>query len=117
MQVGATTRRSFVAKTDERSTRRVLDEEDEPFSADQMWENYAYFMNAVLPVAEEAGVKLALHPDDPPVPMLGGVATPLPQCRRVQEGREIAKSPAWGLDLCLGCCSEMPGGAAQRDAR
>ena len=39
-----------------------------------MWANYAYFISAVLPVAEEAGVKLALHPDDPPVPMLGGVA-------------------------------------------
>src|SRR5579859_2694499 len=40
---------------------------------DQMWANYAYFMKAVLPVAEQAGVKLALHPDDPPVPELGGI--------------------------------------------
>ena len=43
-------------------------------TAEQMWDNYAYFIKAVLPVAEEAGVKMALHPDDPPVPMLGGVA-------------------------------------------
>ncbi len=39
---------------------------------EQMWANYEYFLNAVLPVAEEAGVKLGLHPDDPPVsPLLG----------------------------------------------
>ena len=37
------------------------------FGEDEMWKNYEYFMKAVLPVAEEAGVKLALHPDDPPV--------------------------------------------------
>ena len=43
-------------------------------TADEMWANYEYFIRAVLPVAEEAGVRLALHPDDPPVPMLGGVA-------------------------------------------
>src|SRR5262245_2993181 len=40
---------------------------------EQMWENYAYFTKAVLPVAEEADVKLALHPDDPPLPELGGI--------------------------------------------
>ncbi|MBZ0289635.1 MAG: mannonate dehydratase, partial [Anaerolineae bacterium] len=44
------------------------------FSEDEMWENYFYFMQAVLPVAVESGVKLALHPDDPPVPALGGIA-------------------------------------------
>lgn len=44
------------------------------YSADEMWANYEYFIKAVIPVAEEAGVKLALHPDDPPVPSLGGVA-------------------------------------------
>jgi mannonate dehydratase len=39
---------------------------DRDYSADDIWANYTYFMRAVLPVAEEAGVKLALHPDDPP---------------------------------------------------
>ncbi|MGI8691105.1 MAG: mannonate dehydratase, partial [Thermomicrobiales bacterium] len=47
---------------------------DQEVTAAQMWENYAYFMKAVLPVAEESGVTLALHPDDPPVESLGGVA-------------------------------------------
>ena len=41
---------------------------------EQMWANYEYFIKAVLPAAEEEGIRLALHPDDPPVPMLGGVA-------------------------------------------
>lgn len=79
----------------------------------EMWANYAYFMNAVLPVAEEAGVRLALHPDDPPVAALGGVARIFKSVADFQQGYAISHgSPAWGLDLCLGCCSEMPGGAA-----
>jgi mannonate dehydratase len=78
----------------------------------QMWANYEYFMKAVIPVAEEAGVKLALHPDDPPVPMLGGVARLFWNKEGFVRAMEIADSDAWGLDLCLGCCSEMTGGAA-----
>ena len=84
-----------------------------PVSADQMWANYAYFLRAVLPVAEEAGVRLALHPDDPPVAELGGVARIFWNPDGFKRGYEMANgSPAWGLDLCLGCCSEMVGGAA-----
>jgi mannonate dehydratase len=78
-----------------------------------MWENYAYFLGAVLPVAERAGVRLALHPDDPPVPSLAGVARIFVSVENFKRAYEMAGgSPAWGLDLCLGCCSEMPGGAA-----
>lgn len=78
-----------------------------------MWANYEYFIRAVLPVAEEAGVKLALHPDDPPVPVLGGIARIFKNVDDFKHAHELANgSPAWGLDLCLGCCSEMPGGAA-----
>jgi len=79
----------------------------------QMWSNYEYFIKAVLPVAEEEGVKLALHPDDPPVPMLGGVARLFYRPWGFTHAYELAgKSEAWSLDLCLGCCSEMPGGKA-----
>ena len=80
--------------------------------AETMWANYAYFIRAVLPVAEEAGVKMALHPDDPPVPMLGGVARLFGSLDGFKRAWELnPTSSAWGLDLCLGCCSEMPGGA------
>jgi len=86
---------------------------DEPVvTEEEMWANYTYFIKAVLPVAEEAGVTLALHPDDPPVPMLGGVARLFYKPENFKRAWEInPTSPNWGLDLCLGCCSEMPGGA------
>lgn len=87
-------------------SRTVIDEET-------MWANYTYFIEAVLPTAEAAGVKLALHPDDPPVPVLGGVARLFYRPEGFKRAYDIGgKSEAWSLDLCLGCCSEMPGGKA-----
>jgi mannonate dehydratase len=83
------------------------------FTADEMWENYAYFMKAVVPVAEEAGVKLALHPDDPPVPSLGGVARLFHSFEGFKRAMEIAPSPNSGLDFCMGCWSEMGPGVIE----
>jgi mannonate dehydratase len=83
------------------------------FTADEMWENYAYFMSAVVPVAEEAGVTLALHPDDPPVPSLGGVARLFHSFEAFQRAMEIAPSPNSGLDFCMGCWSEMGPGVIE----
>ncbi len=98
------------------NTSAVIDEQfahPVAVSEEQMWENYAYFLKAVLPVAEESGVRLAVHPDDPPVPSLGGVARIFISVENFKRAFEMANgSPSWGLDLCLGCCSEMPGGAA-----
>jgi mannonate dehydratase len=105
--------RRYVAKTDERYDALAVREGDAIISEGQMWKNYEYFIKAVLPVAEEAGVKMALHPDDPPVPMLGGVARIFRNPAGFKRAYALnPTSPAWGLDLCLGCCSEMPGGNA-----
>ena len=77
-------------------------------SAQDMWDNYEYFIKAVLPVAEESGVKLALHPDDPPVPELGGIARLFHNAAGFKKAmEEIAPSANHGLDFCMGCCSEM----------
>src|SRR5574340_244014 len=43
-------------------------------SEEKMWDNVTYFLKAVMPEAEKANVKMALHPDDPPVPELRGIA-------------------------------------------
>lgn len=78
---------------------------------EQMWDHYEYFMKAVLPVAEEAGVKLALHPDDPPMAEIGGIARIFSNVEAFKRAERMTNSPAWGLNLCLGSCSSMAGGA------
>ncbi|WP_172121513.1 MULTISPECIES: mannonate dehydratase [unclassified Devosia] len=106
--------RSFMPTTLGRASSMPLFGKGGPvITEDVMWSNYRYFIEAVLPVAEEEGLRLALHPDDPPVPMLGGVARLFYQPENFRRAYELAgQSPAWALDLCLGCCSEMPGGKA-----
>jgi mannonate dehydratase len=73
------------------------------FSKEEIWENYAYFIKQVAPVAEEAGVRIGIHPDDPPVPVLAGV----PRCifgnfEGYKRAMEIANSPYVGICLCCG---------------
>lgn len=81
--------------------------EDFTLTEDDAWKNYEYFMRAVVPVAEEAGVKLALHPDDPPIPMLGGVGRLFYCFENFKRAMELVPSPNSGLDFCMGCWSEM----------
>ena len=81
------------------------------YTADELWANYEYFIKAVIPVAEEAGVRLALHPDDPPGPAIGGVARIFSSFEAFERASRIVDSPAWGLLYCVGCWSEMGGEA------
>jgi mannonate dehydratase len=84
---------------------------DREYSADEIWANYTYFFKAVLPVAEEANVKLALHPDDPPVAMMNGVAKLFTHYDGYHRAEQLAGgSRHWGLTFCIGTWSE--GGAA-----
>jgi mannonate dehydratase len=73
------------------------------YTEQEMWDNYTYFIKAVVPVAEEAGVRIGIHPDDPPMPVLGGV----PRCifgnfDGFKRAFEIANSPNIGMCLCCG---------------
>ena len=79
------------------------------YSADELWANYERFVKAVIPVAEEAGVRLALHPDDPPGAPIGGVARIMSSFEGFKRASEIVDSPAWGILFCMGCWSEMGG--------
>ena len=77
------------------------------YSEDELWDNYAYLIRRLAPVAEEAGVFVGVHPDDPPVYALGGV----PRCifgtfAGYQRALEIASSPNIGVCLCVGCWLE-----------
>ena len=78
-----------------------------PISDDEMWDNYTYFIQAVVPVAEEAGVKLALHPDDPQVPAMAGVARIMRSPEAFRRALSILPSENLGLKFCVGCWSQM----------
>ena len=86
---------------------------DRVYTADDIWANYTYFIKAVLPVAEKADVRLALHPDDPPTAasaMMNGVAKIFVDYDGYKRADEVAgHSPYWGLTFCVGTWSE--GGA------
>lgn len=77
------------------------------YSESEMWENYEYFLERVLPVAEEEGVTLCLHPDDPPVPSLGGVARLFDTFERLRQAMNSVPSPYHKIQLGLGVISEM----------
>lgn len=74
-----------------------------------LWENYRWFMERIVPVAERAGVTLALHPDDPPVAVLGGVARIFSSVAALEEAVDLVPSDKSCVDLCLGTVSEMGG--------
>jgi mannonate dehydratase len=80
------------------------------YSAEDIWTNYTYFMKAVLPVAKESNVKLALHPDDPPIEKMNGVAKLFTHYDGYRRAEEIAgDSRHWGLTFCVGTWSEGGG--------
>jgi len=70
--------------------------------AARMWRNLEYFLKAVLPVAEECGVRLALHPDDPPVDSLRGIARIITSFGALKKATELVESPMNGVTLCQG---------------
>ena len=78
-------------------------------SADEMWENILYFMERIVPVAEEAGVRLAMHHHDPPTEVLAGEARILNSFDGMRRLVEEVDSPANGLNLCQGTLAEQAG--------
>ena len=72
----------------------------------QMWANWERFIAEVLPVAEQAGVKLSLHPDDPPVPILDGVARIFRSEESFARAMSFADSPMHGICFCAGTFAE-----------
>lgn len=67
-----------------------------------VWENYRYFIRAVASAAEEAGVTMALHPDDPPVSPLRGIGRILTSAAAMERALDVASSPAVRLTFCQG---------------
>jgi len=73
-----------------------------PVSEELLWETLAFFLARVLPVAERAGVTLAMHPDDPPRSPLRGIGRIMRSVENFQRLLDMAPSPANALTLCQG---------------
>ena len=74
---------------------------------ERMWENLERFLNAVVPAAEAAGVRLAMHPDDPPLSPLCGLERIMDRADSFDRLLAISPSPANALTFCVGCFAEM----------
>ena len=74
---------------------------DKRITEEELWANYEYFIRAVIPEAEKYGIKLALHPDDPPVKRLGDVARIMISKRNIKKAvYEIINSESLGITMC-----------------
>jgi len=74
---------------------------------EQLWDNMRYFLERVVPVAERAGVKIAVHPDDPPISPIRGIARILTSPEAMKRVIDMVPSPANGVTLCQGTVSSM----------
>ena len=79
-------------------------------SHEELWRRLGAFLDDVIPVAEEAGVKLALHPDDPPLPTMRGQPRLVYQPLLYQRVIDLKPSRANALEFCLGSLAEMTEG-------
>ncbi len=76
-------------------------------TAEQIWSRAEYFLNNILPVAEKAGVVMAAHPDDPPLPTVRGTARLIHQPMMYQHLFDLVPSQNSQAELCVGTLAEM----------
>jgi mannonate dehydratase len=79
-------------------------------TSDQLWQRLKDFLDAVIPVAEEAGVTLAAHPDDPPMPTVRAQPRLVYQPHLYQKLIDLKPSPRNALEFCVGTLAEMTEG-------
>jgi mannonate dehydratase len=87
--------------------------EADQVDAGDLWENFAYFLRRVIPVCEEAGVDLALHPDDPPISPVRGLDRIMTSVEAFERAIGTVESERNGITLCQGnfalMTDDMPG--------
>lgn len=81
-----------------------------PATHEQLWSRLHRFLDEVLPVAEKSGVRLALHPDDPPMPFIRNQPRLVYQPHLYQKVIDLNPSPANQLEFCIGSLAEMTDG-------
>lgn len=79
-------------------------------SHEELWQRWTYFINEITPVAEEYGVRMAAHPDDPPMPEIRGHARLVYQPSYYQKMIDINPCPSNCFEFCMGSIQEMQEG-------
>jgi mannonate dehydratase len=75
---------------------------------ERLWENLRHFLERVVPVAETANVRLAMHPDDPPLSPIRGLGRIMRSVENFQRLLDLVPSPVNGIALCQGNFALMP---------
>jgi mannonate dehydratase len=88
-------------------TAATMPHNEPPIAREQMWNNLEHFLKAVIPAAEAAGVRLAMHPDDPPMSPLCGLERIMDREASFDRLLAISDSPSNALTFCIGCFAEM----------
>ena len=98
---------SYVTGFDEELMRGGPEIDATDVTREQLWEALEYFLTEVTPVAEEAGVKLGLHPDDPPRESLRGIPRIINSPEAYDRVLDIYDSPHNGVTFCQGNFAAM----------
>lgn len=93
---------SVVTSYDNTLMQNAPPTEQGPISEEELWVNLEYFLKQVLPVAEKAGVKLSMHPDDPPLSPIRGVGRIMRSVENFQRLIDLVASPMNTITLCQG---------------
>ena len=93
---------AFVSSYDNSLMKDASLTEAGDISEERLWENLKYFLERIVPVAEKARVKLALHPDDPPITPIRGVSRILRSADALQQAIDLVPSEFSGITLCQG---------------
>jgi mannonate dehydratase len=93
---------SLVTSFDNALMQNAPPTEHGPISEAELWQNLAYFLERVLPVAEKWNVQLAMHPDDPPLSPIRGVGRIMSSIDNFQRLLDLVPSPMNGITLCQG---------------
>jgi mannonate dehydratase len=93
---------SVVTSFDNALMKEAPPTENGPISEEKLWETLEYFLKKVIPVAEKWNVKLAMHPDDPPLSPIRGVGRIMRSIENYQRLLDMIPSPMNGITLCQG---------------
>ena len=98
---------ALVTAFDYEKAQQLRNPKGREISAGQVFDNYCYFIERIMPVAEEAGVKMGLHPDDPPVSSLQGIGRAFTSAAEIRKALAVSDSPSHMLTFCQGTYTTM----------